>query len=219
MASGCGSGGRGWCRPVGGVADGVVEVGDGEPGRWRHDRAVGSWGSTPSRRTRAWKWTRRVRWISATLPWDSYRGHPPDVPESVTPDAGDAALPGEVREVPFRACVVRCHSSPGVEVPDDLVVVVVAVQAQRLPSAVVVGVRGGAQHTASRPCGQRSVSRRAWHGSGRQSHRSGRCRCASTTRVWTGPKEGAVKVANTAGCAATVAGTPLPPTRPARRSW
>ena len=34
--------------------------------------------------------------------------------------------------------------------------------------------------------------------------------------VWTGPKLGAVRVANTHGCAATVSGTPLPPVRPER---
>ena len=38
-------------------------------------------------------------------------------------------------------------------------------------------------------------------------------------RVWTGPKQGAVKVANTHGCAATVSGMPLPPVSPARISW
>ena len=36
---------------------------------------------------------------------------------------------------------------------------------------------------------------------------------------WTGPKEGAVRVVNTHGWAATVSGTPLPPDSPARMSW
>jgi hypothetical protein len=34
-----------------------------------------------------------------------------------------------------------------------------------------------------------------------------------------GPKEGAVRVRNTAGWVATVSGTPLPPVSPARMSW
>ena len=35
---------------------------------------------------------------------------------------------------------------------------------------------------------------------------------------WTGPNEGAVKVANTHGCSAMVSGMPLPPVSPARTS-
>jgi hypothetical protein len=38
-------------------------------------------------------------------------------------------------------------------------------------------------------------------------------------RECTGPKDGAVKVANTHGCPATVSGMPLPPVSPARTSW
>ena len=40
-----------------------------------------------------------------------------------------------------------------------------------------------------------------------------------TCRVWTGPNDGAVSVAKTAGWLATEGGTPLPPARPARMSW
>ena len=40
-----------------------------------------------------------------------------------------------------------------------------------------------------------------------------------TCRVWTGPKEGAVKVAKTAGWVATAGETPLPPVSPARMRW
>jgi hypothetical protein len=36
--------------------------------------------------------------------------------------------------------------------------------------------------------------------------------------VCTGPKPGAVRVRNTAGCLATLPGTPLPPTMPVRTS-
>jgi hypothetical protein len=39
------------------------------------------------------------------------------------------------------------------------------------------------------------------------------------TRVWTGPNDGAVNVANTHGCAASDSGIPLPPASPARMSW
>ena len=38
-------------------------------------------------------------------------------------------------------------------------------------------------------------------------------------RAWTGPNEGAVKVANTHGWVAIVSGMPLPPVSPARTSW
>ena len=38
-------------------------------------------------------------------------------------------------------------------------------------------------------------------------------------REWTGPKLGAVRVANTHGCEVTVSGMPLPPDIPARTSW
>ena len=39
------------------------------------------------------------------------------------------------------------------------------------------------------------------------------------TRVWTGPKDGAVKVAKMAGWVATSAGMPLPPSSPALTIW
>ena len=59
-----------------------------------------------------------------------------------------------------------------------------------------------------RPCGQRApVSRR-----GRHRPELGRV-------PWTGPNEGAVRVANTSGFSATVSGTPLPPVTPARIRW
>jgi hypothetical protein len=40
-----------------------------------------------------------------------------------------------------------------------------------------------------------------------------------TTRVCTGPKEGAVKVANTHECVVIDAGRRFPPASPARISW
>ena len=38
-------------------------------------------------------------------------------------------------------------------------------------------------------------------------------------RECTGPKDGAVRVANTQGCVVMVPGMPLPPASPARTSW
>ena len=58
--------------------------------------------------------------------------------------------------------------------------------------------------------GQRAPCRCGWQGSTSRP-------CA--LRVWTLPKLGAVKVTNNRGCPLTVSGTPLPPFRPAARSW
>ena len=92
-----------------------------------------------------------------------------------------------------------------------MVGVVVAVQAQRLAQRRrVVGVPLGADEALP----VRAPARRCGAGG-----RAAPCRIGFTTRVWTGPNEGAVRVANTAGCPATVVGTPLPPTRPALISW
>ncbi len=59
----------------------------------------------------------------------------------------------------------------------------------------------------SRPCGQTRLeaSRRG---------RQGSTLPLRSRRAWTGPNDGAVKVANTHGCSATDSGTPLPPIRP-----
>ena len=43
--------------------------------------------------------------------------------------------------------------------------------------------------------------------------------CWRTGREWTGPNDGAVKVTNTAGWAATAGVMPLPPISPARMMW
>ncbi len=61
-----------------------------------------------------------------------------------------------------------------------------------------------------RPCGQKLALRRGRH--------RATLPPLVTTRVWTSPKEGAVKVANTHGWMATDSGTPLPPASPARMS-
>ena len=66
-------------------------------------------------------------------------------------------------------------------------------------------------HEMRRPCGQKLALRRGRH--------LATVPPGLTTRVWTGPKEGAVKVANTHGCAASDSGIPLPPASPARMSW
>ena len=59
----------------------------------------------------------------------------------------------------------------------------------------------------SRPCGQRRAlaSRRG---------RQGSTVLPRIRRAWTGPNDGAVRVANTHGCAVMVSGMPLPPARP-----
>ena len=55
----------------------------------------------------------------------------------------EAALFGEVGEVAFDGLFGAPPQFPGVQVPDDLVVVVVAVQTQRLTEQRVVGAVAG----------------------------------------------------------------------------
>ena len=107
----------------------------------------------------------------------------------------------------------------GVVVPDGLPVVVVAVQTQRLAQPGVAGfVAGVARHDDAVVAV--GVVAAAWQGRGRQSQARRLAQvCLLTTRVWTGPNPGAVKVANTVGWWRDLSGTPLPPTRPARMSW
>ena len=117
------------------------------------------------------------------------------------------------------ACLVRRHSSPALVVPHHVGGVVVAVRAQRLAElgivAAVPGEAGGGAAVRAR-----AASRRAWQGCGWQVQRDLSVQvCWRTGRAWTGPKDGAVKVANTAGWVATAGVMPLPPTSPARMSW
>ena len=128
---------------------------------------------------------------------------------------GGRAGPGGVRwlawcaaTVPRRCCSTRRgrrgRSSPGTAA---------------VPAWGHRGGGGWCRPGAAR-AGRSSASRRAWHGWGRQVQRVLSAQvCRSTGRAWTGPKEGAVKVANTAGWVATSSGMPLPPISPARMSW
>lgn len=68
-----------------------------------------------------------------------------------------------------------------------------------------------ARQASLRPCGQTGKSRRGRHQRAVPER--------SEPPVWTSPNEGAVKVANTAGCDATDSGTPLPPRSPAAIRW
>ena len=54
----------------GGVAGGVLEIGDGNAWRGRQQR-LGLASSRPSRRSRTWKWTALRVWYSAALPWET----------------------------------------------------------------------------------------------------------------------------------------------------
>ena len=96
-------------------------------------------------------------------------------------------------------------------VPDHRGLVVEALNAQRLAEARVVLV----VHLAAgerTPCSQTCASRRGRQRLGLPSLSSG--------RVCTCPKLGAVRVANTNGCALTrSSGTPLPPRMPAPIRW
>ena len=102
------------------------------------------------------------------------------------------------------ACLVRRHSSPALVVPHHVGGVVVAVQAQRL-AELGSSRRCRVKQAAGRPCAQVAASRRAWQGSGWQVQRVLSVQVwLRTGRVWTGPNDGAVNVANTAGWVATV---------------
>jgi hypothetical protein len=97
-----------------------------------------------------------------------------------------------------------------VGVPHDLAGVVVAVQAKRLPHHriplfVPQGAEKGAAVRAGLPIAAGAAGAGWWS-------RPARVEC-------TGPNDGAVAVRKTHGCSRTLAGTVLPPTRPALISW
>jgi hypothetical protein len=94
-------------------------------------------------------------------------------------------------------------------VPDDCGLVVKALGTQRLAEAGVV-LRVDVAAGEANPVLADGALRR-----GRQQRRLP----SSTWRVRTCPKLGAVRVTNTNGCALTLAGTPLPPRRPAPIRW
>ncbi len=171
--------------------------------------ASGSSGSTPSRRIRAWKCTAPRRCISAALPCDSRTGGTQrTLPEAVTTaDAGDAALAASGGEVAVDAPVWcgatvrrrtgsrrpggRGRSSPGTAAARAAGRRRRAGRSRR--RAAVLADAGVAAGVAGLRAGSRSAAGRGRCGGGR-------------TRVWTAPNDGAVKVANTAGCRPTGVG-------------
>ena len=187
-------------------ADRVVEVGGGEAGRWRDD-GVGVVGVDAVEADQGVEVDR-----AACLELGGFAVGQPDRRDRADVagggddlDAGDAAAAGEFGQVAFRGLLGAVPQLAGVEVPDDLVVVVVAVQAQRLPEYRVAGLVARPADGGSAVCAEAGgVARRAWQGSARQSQRRRLPQvCRLTARTCTVPKDGAVNVANTAGCCAT----------------
>jgi hypothetical protein len=95
------------------------------------------------------------------------------------------------------------------DVPDDSCLVVVAVRAQR-PAQAGVGVF--VPLAARQPPSVRAATGIATRAAADD------FAALLIGLACTGPKEGAVKVANTTGWMATDSGTPLPPASPARMS-
>ena len=121
---------------------------------------------------------------------------------------GDAGQPGQVAgQVGGEPAPQR----PGVQVEHHRGFVVVAGQAEGLaePGIVLVMPDRAGDVPAVRAAPLCGVP----------AGRHGRMVLPRLRRACTGPNEGAVKVANTHGCAVTVSGMPLPPARPARTSW
>ena len=127
------------------------------------------------------------------------RGDRPDVAAAASDDldAGDAASAGEVCEVAFGGLLGAPPQLAGEHVPDDLAVVVVAVEAQRparVGRALVAGPADGGRPGGSGRCGGRGRV-----GAAAAVLRS--ARCAGHDPGCTSPNDGAVKVANTSGVA------------------
>ena len=114
-------------------------------------------------------------------------------------------------EVPGQVGDEAAPQVTGAGVEHDRGFVVVAVGAHRpAEPRVVLGVAGRAGDvTAVRAGALGGVAAGA----------AGQHLAVTSRREWTGPNEGAVKVANTHGCSATDSGMPLPPIRPERTSW
>ena len=129
-------------------------------------------------------------------------------------------MAGELAEAAFDGLLGAPPQFSGLVVPHDVGGVVVAVRAQGLAEPGVIGPVAG---EAGRWLPVLAACR-ADGGGGRvagwQVQRVLPVQvCWRTGRVWTGPKEGAVKVAKTAGWAATSGVMPLPPVSPARMRW
>ena len=198
---------------IGGLADGVLEVGGGDAGREADDRVgvVCGW----CRRGGAGRGSGRRRVPGTRRPCRAAGGR-----GQVFGRPGDAAVLGELDEVAFDVLLGAAPQFPGGGIPDDVGGVVVAVRAQRLAEARIAG--GVAAVAGQGPAVRAGRRRRGGGGRVRACSGSGALPAqvwARTGREWTGPKDGAVKVANTTGCPATVSGMPLPPASPARMRW
>ena len=135
------------------------------------------------------------------------------------PDRGDAAVAGELAEVAFDGLLGAPPQFACLVVPHDVGGIVVAVRAQRLAElGIVAAVPGEAGGGAAVLAGDGITAGVAGLGWQVQRVLSAQV-CWRTGRAWTGPKDGAVKVTNTAGWVATVGVMPLPPMSPARMSW
>ena len=163
----------------GGLADGIVEVGDGEAGRRGQDLVrVGGVVAVEAEQGvevdcaaglvfggLAVRDADRVdRAVSAVAAGD--------------PDRGDAPAAGELAEAAFDGLLGAPPQFAGGVVPHHVGGVVVAVRAQRLAEPGVVAAVPG-EAGAGRPCGQVAASRRAWQGCGPGTcSGTGRRRCA-----------------------------------------
>ena len=179
---------------AGGLVDGGGQQGDGGPG--------GRGGGGPGRAVEADDGV-EVDHAAALVFGDLGEGDPDLRGERLVGQpglAGEGAAQGDGEAAP---------QFGGVGVEQDCAGVVVAVRAQRLAEPVVIPACFSPQDMRM-PCGQ---DRRAGGGG------SARTRPSFSRRAWTGPKDGAVRVTNTHGWSATVAGMPLPPISPARMSW
>ena len=201
--------------------DGVVQVVDGDAGGWRHERVrVVGVDAVEAEQGVEVHGGAALHFGDLAVRHPHGR-HPADLAGGGDdPDLGDAASAASCGEVAFDGLLGAPPQLAGEVVPDDLVVVVVAVQAQRLAEPRIVGVVAGEARRRAARAGRcrRCCGRGRVPGGSRSAAGCGRCG-GGRARWWTGPKDGAVKVAKTAGCRPTEAGTPLPPVRPRRTTW
>ena len=128
----------------GGVADGVFEVGDGDGGWWRGDgvRVGGVVAVEAEQDVEVDRAAGLVFGGFAVRDADRVHQAVLAVPAG-DPDGGHAPLAGELAEVAFDGLLGAPPQFPGLVVPHDVGVVVVAVRAQRLAEPGVVAVVAG----------------------------------------------------------------------------
>jgi len=116
------------------------------------------------------------------------------------PDRGHAAAAGELAEAAFDGLLGASPQFARGVVPHDVGGVVVAVRAQRLAEPGIAGAVPGETGVVAAVRAAAGVAAGA-AGLGRQVQRDRSAQvCWRTGREWTGPKDGAVTVANAAGC-------------------